>query len=60
MLKMFILSLVKYTGKIGTDGKTNQGERVVKQLEVSYKSSGRNITMDNFFTSFPLATDLLS
>lgn len=48
-----------YTGKIGNIRDKNQGERVVKDLVVPYKNTGRNVTMDNFFTSLPLAKDLL-
>ena len=49
-----------FTGKTGTSREINQGERVVKYLVITYKNSGRNITMDNFFTSLPLAKHLLS
>ena len=37
----------------------NQGARVVKHLVKKIEHSGRNITCDNFFTSIPLARDLL-
>ena len=46
-----------YLGKIDTREK-NQGERVVLQLS-SCLSHGYNITVDNFFTSFSLASKLL-
>lgn len=49
-----------YTGKSSTGREKNQGERIVKDLAVYYKGSGRNITMDNFFTTLPLAKHLLS
>ncbi|KAF2879851.1 hypothetical protein ILUMI_26308 [Ignelater luminosus] len=49
-----------YTGKVTAARETNQGERVVKDLCHRYKNSGRNVTMDNFFTSLPLARLLLS
>jgi len=49
-----------YTGKSLNGRETNQGERVVKDLAVQYKGSGRNITMDNFFTSLSLANFLLT
>lgn len=49
-----------HTGKTGASREINQGERVVKDLIVTYKISGRNITMDNFFTSLSLAKHLLS
>ena len=49
-----------YTGKTGNEREVNQGERVVKELAVLYRGSGRNICMDNFFTTLPLAKHLLS
>jgi len=49
-----------YTGKSSTRREINQGERVAKDLVAPYKGSGRNITMDNFFTTLPLAKHLLS
>lgn len=47
-----------YLGKVGAKSETNQGQRVVLQLS-SCLNSGHNITTDNFFTSFPLAHQLL-
>ena len=32
----------------------------MKELAAPYKGSGRNITMDNFFTTLPLSNFLLS
>lgn len=49
-----------YTGKVGNVREKNQGERVVKELVAQFKNSGRNITMDNYFTTLPLAKHLLS
>ncbi|XP_025407297.1 uncharacterized protein LOC112681247 [Sipha flava] len=49
-----------YTRKLKNERETNQGERVVKELAAPYKGSGRNITMDNFFTTLPLSDFLLS
>lgn len=49
-----------YTGK-GPDGpEKNQGQRVVRDLCHQFKGSGRNVTMDNFFSALPLARLLLS
>ena len=49
-----------YTGKNPTLGReVNQGARVVKDLVKQIKHFGRNITCDNFFTSIPLARDML-
>ena len=36
-----------------------QGARVVKDMVAPWYRSGRNVTADNFFTSIPLAEDLL-
>lgn len=49
-----------YTSKQGSTREINQGERVVKELVAAYKGSGRNISMDRFFTTLPLAESLLS
>ena len=66
-LKMWMLSdcttwYVKnfdvYLGKTSNKSETNQGQRVVLQLS-SCLPSGHNITTDNFFTSCPLALELL-
>ncbi|XP_065674166.1 piggyBac transposable element-derived protein 4-like [Hydra vulgaris] len=56
----FPLNGIIYTGKTGHTREKNQGERVVKELAVAYKGSGRNIFMDNFFTSLSFAQQLLS
>lgn len=47
-----------YLGKIGEKSETNQSQRVVLQLTSCLKK-GYNITVDNFFTSFPFAHNLL-
>lgn len=49
-----------YTGKVGDTGDVNQGERIVKDLVAPYKNTGRNVTMDNFFTTLPLVIELIS
>ena len=36
-----------------------QGAHVVKELVAPWYRSGRNVTADNFFSSIPLAEDLL-
>ena len=43
----------------GQQREVGQGARVVKQLVAPWRRSGRNVTADNFFTSIPLAEDLL-
>ena len=56
----YICDLDIYVGK-GPDGTVAKrvGETVVTNLTQSFKGSGRNITMDNFFTSVHLAKTLL-
>lgn len=49
-----------YTGKVGETREKNQGENVVKRLVENIERSGRNITCDNFFTSYSLGSYLLS
>jgi len=48
-----------YTGKVGNIPEKGQGSRVVKDLASYIYESGRNITMDNFFTDAELAEYLL-
>jgi len=48
-----------YTGKKDIR-ESNQGENVVKRLTKEIEKSGRNITCDNFFTSYALAMHLIS
>ncbi|XP_027129155.1 piggyBac transposable element-derived protein 4-like [Larimichthys crocea] len=49
-----------YTGRQpGEEVQRNLGENVVQQLCSGIRQTGRNITMDNFFTSVPLAEKLL-
>ncbi|XP_056880212.1 piggyBac transposable element-derived protein 4-like [Takifugu flavidus] len=49
-----------YTGRQpGEEIKKKLGETVVQQLCSGIRGTGRNITMDNFFTSVPLAEKLL-
>ena len=43
----------------GQQREVGQGARVVKQLVEPWRRSGRNVTADNFFTSIPLADDLI-
>ncbi|XP_053968609.1 uncharacterized protein LOC128870040 [Anastrepha ludens] len=49
-----------YTDQAPTGRETNQGERVVKDLVSRFHGTGRNITMDNFFTSLNLLESLSS
>lgn len=54
------LNGIIYAEKNGNVREKNQGERVVRELAVAFRGSGRNITMGNFFTTLPLAKHLLS
>lgn len=48
-----------YTGRpIAGERQKNVGMNMVLELAQKYKNSGRNITMDNFFTSLALARQL--
>ena len=49
-----------YTGKIVDLAEVGQGQRVVLQLTEKYYNSCRNITADNFFSSYSLVSQLLS
>ena len=44
----------------GDLAEVGQGQRVVLQLTENYYNSGRNITADNFFSSYSLVSQLLS
>ena len=60
LLEAYPLKGIIYTGKVGNVREKNQRERVVKELAAPFKNSGRNITMDNYFTTLPVAKHLLS
>ena len=56
----YVWKMQVYTGKNpAVVREVNQRARVVKDLVKEIEHSGRNITCDNFFTSIPLARDLL-
>lgn len=56
----YCLNLQLYSGRGKNQPRDeNQGQRVVLEL-TDYLPSGYNITTDNFFTSIPLAIELLS
>jgi len=56
----YALNIQVYTGRAaGQPPEKNQGERVVHDMVEVVKGTGRNVTTDNFFTSVPLARDLL-
>lgn len=54
----YALNLQVYTGKEGNKSEKDQGKRVVLDL-VEGLEGGYGITTDNFFTSIPLANELL-
>ena len=57
----YLCNFQVYTGKLpGGATEKNQGFRVVSELVEPYHGSWRGITTDNFFTSVPLANNLLS
>lgn len=55
----YLYNLQVYTGKKGNHPEKKQGERIVKDLIEPMYGTGRGITVDNFFTSAPLAEFLL-
>lgn len=55
----YILNTQVYTGKINNAREINQGQRVVLDLVRPYFGSNLGVTCDNFFTSIPLAENLL-
>ena len=48
-----------YAGHVGSQQDVGQGSRVVLDLSMSIANTGRNITTDNFFTSYTLAQELM-
>jgi hypothetical protein len=56
----YICNMQVYTGMINNKREVNQGNRVVMQLLEPQYGTNRGVTTDNFFTSIPLADDLLS
>ncbi|KRZ66940.1 PiggyBac transposable element-derived protein 4 [Trichinella papuae] len=56
---MYVWNFQVYCGKMGPRPERDQGRRVVLDL-VQGLEKGYGVTTDNFFTSLPLARDLLS
>ena len=56
----YICNLQAYLGKVGSAVERHQGARVVADLAEPLFGSGRNITIDNFFTSYALGQTMLS
>jgi len=56
----YVLNALPYLGKDNTKMVGDRvGENVVKKLVAPFVNKGRNITMDNYFTSANLAKDLM-
>lgn len=51
--------LLLFVGKVDKKPERNQGKRVVLQLCEPYFNTSRRVIFDNFFTSIPLACELL-
>lgn len=51
---------IPYLGKLGPERGVNLALTVVEQLCVPFHGTNRNVTFDNYFTSFELAQKLLS
>jgi len=56
----YCLNFQIYVGKEGRFPEVNQGSRVILELTEFMKNSGRNCTMDNFFSSLSLSKSLLA
>lgn len=56
----YLLKGIICTDKVGNTHDVNQGEKIVKELAVAYIASGRNISMDRFFTTLPFTKLLLT
>lgn len=55
----YVLNIIPYVGKDeARPSKERVGENIVKQLVEPYLNKGRNVTMDNYFTSLNLAKEL--
>ena len=55
----YCLNLLPYIGRTGNVPERQQGQRVVLELTDMLTDSGRNVYMDNFFSSLLLARTLL-
>uniref|UniRef100_A0A336MIT5 CSON015446 protein n=1 Tax=Culicoides sonorensis TaxID=179676 RepID=A0A336MIT5_CULSO len=55
----YLIDAIPYLGKNTNTNGMAHGEFFVKKLTESIHGSNRNVTMDNWFTSVPLALDLL-
>lgn len=56
----YLLKGIPYLGKDGDNRVVNLATKVVEELCAPFHRTNRNLTFDNFFTSFELAQKLLS
>lgn len=55
----FLINAQIYTGKSAEESEISQGKSVVNDIVDYVRGSGRNVTIDNFFTTFELGQELL-
>src|ERR1700755_1009252 len=58
----YLMNAIPYLGKMGTQvpNDINLGHYFTKEITKPFHKSNRNVTTDNWFTSIPLALDLLN
>ena len=56
--KFYCADAQLYCGRVGNNPDVGQGKRVVLDLCKNIEGTGRNVTTDNFFTSYELAKEL--
>ena len=56
--KFYCADAQLYCGRVGNNPDVGQGKRVVLDLCKNIEGTGRNVTTDNFFTSYDLAKEL--
>jgi hypothetical protein len=56
----YLLDCRPYLGMINNVRDTDCGRKIVMKLCKEYYGTHRNVTMDNFFTSIPLAEDMFN
>ncbi|KAL7633073.1 UNVERIFIED_CONTAM: hypothetical protein RMT77_016649 [Armadillidium vulgare] len=58
----YLMNAIPYLGKMGTQipNNINMGHYFTKEITKPFHKSNRNVTTDNWFTSIPLALDLLN
>ena len=56
----YLLDCQPYLGMIDHVRESDSGRKIVMKLCKEYFGTHRNVTMDNFFTSIPLAEDMFN